>query len=302
MQRLSASGGQVKNRSTPTASAAPSGTTNACSRPAMVVAVAPPLCQSRVDTVKSVAEMTDRVRSAALTTPITCPAELRCSSASLHATASARASQRRRLIDRWSPQDHNIRTGGRAARRAPARAVPPAETPGPRTRTCGTRRSPHTDPRRRGDPAAARRRTPGPRTPAGAGPHPPTRGPPGTRAGPTRAPAPPRRRGLAHALRNRPRHADPRQHPLAIGANLRQEQVPEDDRVETWHALAQRLQRGAHVSLILVVRGPRRDHHLLEREAERRGLALEQRAAHDVHADAVILSRHRGERSEEHTS
>src|SRR5438094_9953169 len=104
----------------------------------MVVGFAVVPGQDRVVTPKSVAETSDR--SDTLTTPITCPAELVCSRASLHAAASARASRARRLIERRSPQDHNIRTDGRGARPAPARAAPRAATPGPHTRSCGTLR------------------------------------------------------------------------------------------------------------------------------------------------------------------
>src|SRR5437763_2828039 len=117
-----APGGQVKKRLTPTASAAPSGTTNTCPRPSIVRGLAPPLCQSRVDTVKSVAEMADRVRAEALTTPITCPTELVCSSASLHAAMSARLNRQSRLIAPESPPDHNTQTAPPAPRRP--RAVP----------------------------------------------------------------------------------------------------------------------------------------------------------------------------------
>src|SRR2546429_8850151 len=101
----------------------------------MVVGFAVVPAQARVVPLKWVADTSDR--SDTLTTPITCPAEVVCSRASLHAAASARASRARRLIERRSPQDHNIRTGGCAAQPAPAPAPPPAATPGPHTRKGG---------------------------------------------------------------------------------------------------------------------------------------------------------------------
>src|SRR5437879_10058315 len=178
----------------------------------MVVGFAVVPGQDRVVTLKSVAETSDR--SDTLTTPITCPAELVCSRASLHAAASARASRARRLIERRSPQDHNIRTGGRAARPAPARADPRAATRGPHTRRCGTRRSPHRDPRWAANRVAGRRRTPDPQTRRRAGARPRTRARRGTPAGRIRAPAPAYRAATGEtALPRRPapacgRHRD----------------------------------------------------------------------------------------------
>src|SRR5690348_9158995 len=117
-------------------------------------------------TVKSVAEMSDKVRSFALTTPITCPAELVCSSASLQAATRTSAKTITRFIGKWCPQDHNIRTDGPGARSRPARAQPAAATLVQRTRRYETRRFHRTDLRLAGGRAGARRRTHGPRTPA----------------------------------------------------------------------------------------------------------------------------------------
>src|SRR5438552_5546389 len=62
-----------RKKLTPAESAGPSGTTNTLPRPAIVVGLPPPPGHVRVETVKSVAEMIDRVRSTEFTTPITCP-------------------------------------------------------------------------------------------------------------------------------------------------------------------------------------------------------------------------------------
>src|SRR5439155_23739681 len=100
-----------RRRSRATASACPSGTRNTFPRPSIVLGVALRRCQSRPDTVKSVAEIRESVRSPPFTTPITCPVELFCSSASLHPVASVSARKTSRLIEKRSPQGHNIRSG-----------------------------------------------------------------------------------------------------------------------------------------------------------------------------------------------
>src|SRR5207247_8405201 len=78
-------------RTTATESAGPSGTITVVPRPAAVVGT--PVVESRPTgrTEKSVADTNDTVLSAELTTAITCPAELVCSSASLHPTAPTAA-------------------------------------------------------------------------------------------------------------------------------------------------------------------------------------------------------------------
>src|SRR5437867_5146482 len=57
----------------------------------------------------------------------------------------------------------------------------------------------------------------------------------------------------------------------------------------------ERREGGAHVGVVVVGRGARRDQNLLERQAEGLGLPPEQRAANPVHADPVVFGRHRGE-------
>src|SRR2546429_9817398 len=76
-------------RTTATESAGPSGTITVVPRPASVVGT--PLVERRPTgrTEKSVADTNDTVLSAALTTAITCPAELVCPSASPHPAARA---------------------------------------------------------------------------------------------------------------------------------------------------------------------------------------------------------------------
>src|SRR5438132_474720 len=73
-------------------------------------------CRSTVRTVKSVADTNDTVLSAALTTPITWPAELVCSSASLQAAVSASPNKQTRLMSWGSPRDHNTQTDPPAPR------------------------------------------------------------------------------------------------------------------------------------------------------------------------------------------
>src|SRR5207253_11071961 len=99
-----------------TESAGPSGTTTVPPRPAAVVAAPPGVCRSTVRTVKSVADTNDTVLSAALTTPITWPAELVCSSASLQAAVSASPNKQTRLMSWGSPRDHNTQTDPPAPR------------------------------------------------------------------------------------------------------------------------------------------------------------------------------------------
>src|SRR5207244_4020696 len=143
--------------------------------------------QDRVVTLKSVAETSDR---SALMTPITCPAELVFSSASLQPVARVSARKASRLIGKRSPQGHNIRSGRPGPRPGPARAAPARAGPAPHTRRCGTRRSPRTDRPPGGSRAAGRRRTPDPRIRPGAARNPRTRVRRGTPAGRIRARAP----------------------------------------------------------------------------------------------------------------
>src|SRR6266487_600905 len=153
----------------------------------MVVGFAVVPGQDRVVTLKSVAETSDR--SNALMTPITCPAELVFSSASLQPVARVSARKASRLIGEWSPQDHNIRTDRPAARPGRAYARPAASARARHTRTCETHGSPRTD-RPPGSRAAGRRRTPDPRIRPRAARNPRTRVRRGTPAGRIRARAP----------------------------------------------------------------------------------------------------------------
>src|SRR5207249_4875116 len=92
-------------------------------------------------------------------------------------------------------------------------------------------------------------------------------------------------------------HADPRQVPLAIGAEILQEDVPEGDRPDA--RLAVFAHRAFHQRCVFLVGAAvRRQVELVERHPDRRGLLLEKLDPHAVVADAVELAGHR--RQERH--
>src|SRR2546427_1012780 len=175
---------------TATESAGPSGTMTVPPRPAAVVAAPPGVPRSTVRTEKPVADTNDTVLSAALTTPITWPAELVCSSASLHATVSASPNQQTRFMTWGSPRDHNTQTVPPAPRSRRADGARARAGSVRRTRTCETRRSRRTGRPRTADRAAMPHQIPDPRTLLEGRASPRTRAPLGTPA----ARSPPRAR------------------------------------------------------------------------------------------------------------
>src|SRR5438445_4630012 len=89
-------------------------------------------------------------------------------------------------------------------------------------------------------------------------------------------------------------HADPRQVPLAIGAEILQEDVPEGDGRDARVAVF--AHRAFHQSFVLLVGAAvPRQVELVERHTDRRGLLLEKLDPHAVVADAVELAGHRRE-------
>src|SRR3989475_6444937 len=165
---------------TATESAGPSGTMTVPPRPAAVVAAPPGVARPTVRTEKSVADTNDTVLSAALTTPITWPAELVCSSASLQAAVSANPSKQTRLMAWGSPRDHNIQSAPPVPRSRRVDGARARVASGPRTRTCETRRSRRTGRSRPGGRPATPHRIPDPRTLLEGRASPRTRAPLGT--------------------------------------------------------------------------------------------------------------------------
>src|SRR2546426_1442605 len=222
------SGGHVTSRLTLTALACSRVTTKVRPPPAIALGPAVVPGQDRVVTLKSVAETSDR--SDTLMTPITCPAELVFSSASLQPVARVSARKASRLIGKRSPQGHNIRSGRPGPRPGPARAAPARAGPAPHTRRCGTRRSPRTDQRLTGGRGAGRRRTPGPRTRPRAVRRPRTRARRGTPAERSRRPARGYRATRAErgpACRSAPAYApDRRECPRETGLRRRRCRAP----------------------------------------------------------------------------
>src|SRR5207244_3497320 len=89
-------------------------------------------------------------------------------------------------------------------------------------------------------------------------------------------------------------HADPRQVPLAISAEVLQEDVPEGDGRDASRAVF--AHRAFHQGFVLLVGAAvPRQVELVERHADRRGLLLEKLDPHAVVADAVELAGHRRE-------